>query len=598
MRRRLIEEKIIRGVKSSVSCEKDELVLTESSGVAPDSIAIKGNTFQQIYEGYNLFNIDNYNVHKFSLRFDISHLVIGEKYTLSSNKPLSWFKISTDQQGYNSVIKYETTNGFTTFTFTMARNSNIEETSTQYLMLGGLECISGDSTWGVFTDISQLEGYEIQIVEGTEKKPNEPYVGGIPSPSPQYPQPIKSSNNIDLTLSGVNLFNYADTTATYKGVYTQLKKTNFAVKPNTKYTIRFDYEITENVFSRIMFSIGQGLTYYATDIEYGASLPNLTSGTFTYTFTTKKEETTEKYPYLFFRIRRPTSETGTVTMTISNLMVVEGLEAKPYEPYIEPTTINIPSEITSTTDKPILQDGVTLADGTVVPLRFARLDSSEDKLVVDGISKKVIYQQQIYRLIITGEETGWYKYQTADDGVRIAINGSNINPKFKPKNKSNNIIGFICNYLQEVLETTKTLGIAYYNNNDVYWWGINLGYPDLESTLNALKEYYVNGNPLCVQYRLQTPIEYDLTSLDIGQELLKIKLPKNTAIITAKGKNGIDIQGIDATYYTTNLENSDMQELIIECIDEQGNVIDAKYHLVRRDSVFKALAPKIEGYEA
>ena len=68
-----------------------------------------------------------------------------------------------------------------------------------------------DSSQGVTTTIK-----EIQLEKGTTATPYEPYTGGKPSPSPEYPQEIKNSGKwnegtqkyeVDVKVTGRNLFN-------------------------------------------------------------------------------------------------------------------------------------------------------------------------------------------------------------------------------------------------------------------------------------------------------------------------------------------------------------------------------------------------------
>lgn len=123
--------------------------------------------------GKNLFDKDNYIIitgNQSYLAFDISKLIIGNKYTFSSNLPITWFKISDDTPGYNSVQLLNLA-GFTTFTFTMQRNSNISSTATQYLFIG-----IDTSTDKIIGNISELDGYNIQIELGTTATAYTPYV--------------------------------------------------------------------------------------------------------------------------------------------------------------------------------------------------------------------------------------------------------------------------------------------------------------------------------------------------------------------------------------------------------------------------------------
>lgn len=123
--------------------------------------------------GKNLFDKDNYIIitgNQSHLAFDISKLIIGNKYTFSSNLPITWFKISNSAGGYNSV-QLSKLAGFTTFTFTMQRNSNISSTATQYLFIG-----IDTSANKVISNISELDGYNIQIELGTTATTYTPYV--------------------------------------------------------------------------------------------------------------------------------------------------------------------------------------------------------------------------------------------------------------------------------------------------------------------------------------------------------------------------------------------------------------------------------------
>lgn len=122
--------------------------------------------------GKNLFNIDNYTEvtknNETVIGFDISNLVIGESYVFSSNLPITWFKISTHKSGTASV-QHDNSSGFTSYTFKMSRNSAIPETSTQYLILA-------IKSLNAIKDISDLDGYEIQIEKGSKRTEYAPYI--------------------------------------------------------------------------------------------------------------------------------------------------------------------------------------------------------------------------------------------------------------------------------------------------------------------------------------------------------------------------------------------------------------------------------------
>lgn len=96
-----------------------------------------------------------------------------------------------------------------------------------------------------------LSKADIILSEGSTEIPYEPYTGGTPSPSPEYPQEIKNSGKwneakqkyeVDVKVVGKNLFdvNYFAESENYQnkeGDATYWKYATFKVKPNTTYTV-------------------------------------------------------------------------------------------------------------------------------------------------------------------------------------------------------------------------------------------------------------------------------------------------------------------------------------------------------------------------
>lgn len=96
-----------------------------------------------------------------------------------------------------------------------------------------------------------LSKADIILSEGSTEIPYEPYTGGKPSPSPEYPQEIKNSGKwneekqkyeVDVKVVGKNLFdvNYFAESENYQnkeGDATYWKYATFKVKPNTTYTV-------------------------------------------------------------------------------------------------------------------------------------------------------------------------------------------------------------------------------------------------------------------------------------------------------------------------------------------------------------------------
>ena len=98
---------------------------------------------------------------KYIVKFPVDNLVIGKTYTLSSAKPIYWVKISNAPDGNNS-IQHDPSKAVTSYTFTMARNSKIPSSATQYLYIG-LE----KGATSLPADISAYDGYNLKLEEGS-----------------------------------------------------------------------------------------------------------------------------------------------------------------------------------------------------------------------------------------------------------------------------------------------------------------------------------------------------------------------------------------------------------------------------------------------
>lgn len=130
---------------------------------------------QEFNKSINLIDKNKYAIIEGSLGIDVDHLIIGETYTFTSNKPIYWFKISDAAAGYNSVSKDPSGSGFNRFTFTMSKNSNINPGKRQYLFVS----IDLNNVWTCPASISELNGYEFQIEKGTKTHDINSYNGEI-----------------------------------------------------------------------------------------------------------------------------------------------------------------------------------------------------------------------------------------------------------------------------------------------------------------------------------------------------------------------------------------------------------------------------------
>ena len=179
---------------------------------APLRVTQQGETEQQTTTGAQLFDIDSgepEELHGGVLAFACP-LTIGEKYTLSTNgKAGIKYKISNSWDGYSSAES--TVNNEATFT--MAKDEHIADNEQQYLYFW---LVDG---YVQVTEKEQLSGLDVMLNAGNTALPWEPYTGGAPSPSPDYPQAIKGTGfNGKVTFDGTETWNVVS------GIYLVLDK--------------------------------------------------------------------------------------------------------------------------------------------------------------------------------------------------------------------------------------------------------------------------------------------------------------------------------------------------------------------------------------
>lgn len=210
------------------------------------------------------------------------------------------------------------------------------------------------------TSYDGSEGYtatwsQLQIEAGSTPTDYEPYTGGIPSPNPDFPQPLESigdSGIVDVTVAGKNLmpYPYNNTTKTVYGI-TFTDNGDGTVTANGTATANADFYLhySFKVKAGMMFSIG--VTGSGTTYEL---FINGLEGTIIHCYSQKSAEK-DFNANIFIRIR-----TGT---TVNNLIFKPQIElntdATPYEQYKTPQTLTVqkPAEV------PVFLPGIPVTSG-------------------------------------------------------------------------------------------------------------------------------------------------------------------------------------------------------------------------------------------
>lgn len=284
--------------------------------------------------------------------------------------------------------------------------------------------------------------FGLQIQNGTEVKPYEPYTGGQPSPSPDYPQEINSiEGNLEFACRGKNLLNASDElNGVYRGIniLSENQKLNFsgtteATYINTK-LIKFDEILTSG--TSFYFNVVSNAPSPVTFKIWGYNSNNKLISTFnTYAgHVIKPLEDVVKWSLVCEKMTIGSAYDFDVTIQLE-----KGTQATEYEPYVEP------NEVTFDLGEEKLRSVGDVKDELVVDLSTGDyykvenvgevvLDGSTDESwfnVPDGTGKERYTSSIIQNLVYTGTklcQSNYFKSSTSEnyyeDGtIRIAPSG-------------------------------------------------------------------------------------------------------------------------------------------------------------------------------
>lgn len=326
-----------------------------------------------------------------------------------------------------------------------------------------------------------LSKADIILSEGSTEIPYEPYTGGKPSPSPEYPQEIKNSGKwneekqkyeVDVKVVGKNLFdvNYFAESENYQnkeGDATYWKYATFKVKPNTTYTVSKRKSLNVNG------AINNGI-YYGGALAFNNDVNSVK-------ITTKDDGVF--YVIFFYR-----SEDVNILKEM-DIQIELGETLTEYEPYKEQT-------LTLTSDRPITKwDKLVEQDGQIGWLYNSvneTIDGKTGKWSIQPASK-IFYRTDITFPIAVPfcSELLGYDYSSVgykkDTGISI------------------NNLGILCITLPE----------------------------EVELTLDAYKQYLAD-NPLHVLYKDDSE-EFVPLSESEQNAIRALKTYYPTTVITADG---------------------------------------------------------------
>ena len=307
-----------------------DVVITDCSDMAFSDIEIDGASEQAQYFGKNLMPV-NYFSGSVYTEYSIS-LPSGDYYVTAK-------VTSNDTHATESLMLLNYTDGTQANIF-FTRGVRVKQKVTFAKDISSIRFYASNN----FANSSNDTFYWEDIMISAEDIDYEPYVGGNPSPSPEYPQPIKSvgdSGSLEIKTVGKNKFDVngdkITETASHKYVY--------KLKPNTKYTVSSDVPHTT------MASLyANGGSTAENGVWQGKSV------------TVTSDNNGEFFIYVRFSAGGSQDETVLLYEKVLDgtyyIQIEEGEVTTPYQPY-QSNSITIPlSEPLRQYDKIVKQDGV------------------------------------------------------------------------------------------------------------------------------------------------------------------------------------------------------------------------------------------------
>lgn len=452
-----------------MTCGEDDVVVTkdvtttngqvdftvedEAIGYTTKMTALYGKSTQETTKGYQLLNEVYYNnptLYNQDGRYfayvklpDSFKIKFYGNITLKGTSQNLVFAFSTITNGSSNgrMLDSGTLNANIEYDFTNAENV--------YLVIGNSNNVN------IATDVPKIfNNYNI-MVSTTKGVPYEPYTGGQPSPSPDYPSPIESITEISVTVTGKNLFD-KDNATTQVGYF----RPNGAINNGGDSTITTSYtSILPNTDMTISGLTLEWICFY----DKNKNFIERVSGTL---------KTFNKNAY-YIRIQAPTN-----VFDLSKIQLEKG-QATDYEPYQSNSlTLDLQGN-----------ELCSLPNGT------------KDELVVENGIAKII--KRIGKVVLDGSET-WYMDKELTNTVRFYT--SEI-----LTNKAKNAQPILSNYF---ITATSVNNINNDDNESAYV--LNTTQPairinkSIANTLTTFKNWLSTHN-VEVYYALETPIDIEIT---------------------------------------------------------------------------------------
>jgi hypothetical protein len=416
-------------------------------------------------------------------------------------------KKKVGSNGNNLVCDGTRKNGLFNGVYARPDGSDIDLTTIEYIsvQLG----LYGDSATPSFVDNI--------IVSGDENASYEPYTGGKPSPSPEYPQEIVSAGekgSIGVEITGKNLLGLFDFHKCY------VSETNKFVSNSS--SVSYSCE-TKKLPEKIILS---GNNINRNDISYTNKKPE--TGTLFDIVNVKENPITIKKEYEYINIH---IAYGSVP---DNVQIEKGTEATSYEPYKQPQSLPITTPTgLSAIPVPSGTSGITYTDAGGQAWIADEIDFARGK-----------YVQRVWKGVFDGSSDEEWSEHWREGTYTTRIKWSDL---VLPRK-------ILCN--QYIYGNGIGQFDSLLDNGQLYLY---FNYDNGTIGMDAFKALIVS-NPIKVMTYLNTPIETDLSEAQI-QAYKSLTTFKPTSIISNDAGAQMEVEyACDTKTWVTNKINTLIKE--------------------------------------
>lgn len=320
----------------------------------------------------------------------------------------------------------------------------------------------------------------VQIEKGSEVTSYEPYVGGKPSPSPDYPQEIKSVVNPVVKVCGKNLFDFS-----------RLVSDGVNMMDYEKQTITVPAKTNNTGYNQTLRDLCPGITPGTYVFSAKRSNPESGNGSYfleaglDFTFNTPIELTDA---LLDNHIAWYNNRDSDVENVISEIQIEKGNVVTSYEPYKEEQTVTLPYTLNAI---PVLSGG-------------NYIDQSGQQWICDEINlKRGVKVQRVYEVNVDGENINFVQ---SDRYANISVRGLPI---------------ALVDNGQRIYGISTFTSLSWFFNA-VSGQFLYLIEPDISDKINESCKKQIGK----IYYALETPIETALTHAEISAyKALSTKTP-------------------------------------------------------------------------